>query len=353
MKVLIMVVALLAFLVDAIGDGWTTPVVESLPYKETAETIESAEVQRMSVVSPTRNSPRLAGTVGGLLPTELHLGSLRRARNFMVATNGLAAMVTVGLEVYPTSTSTFSTKTQRQFVGFGSFEEFVEDSRLGMNLVLNKFRTNVLSPDIVVHAKLAIMYFSDDPESTNYRTALSMINPICSFRDLTLDKAMSVIGAEAPSLSEIMVVPVPELVSVSMQVLVDANTMATMDWTPETGPRLSSWKEPKEFTTSYYLYIRPWVVTNADYVRINLRSRSGEVKTYTQWGGAIVPPTLTLNRDGTVNVSATRGSDVAIEASQDLRVWSYQTTLTNVADKSSVKVLNLDLPAAFLRGVSF
>jgi hypothetical protein len=311
MKMFLLVSVLLAFVMNVFGDGdWKLVSITDNP---------------PSVVSD--NSPKLASLQSDGLPLRLPIGSTSTIRDYIVASNGLAMNVIVGLGVYTPKTKELT--NGRWSFGYGSYEQMLEDSRKIMEQAVAYFKTNDFSADTMVYSILIVTYFNDEMGTLDRdRITLNMINPCSTFGTLTADKAMAVIGIDAPSYKEQVIVPVPKLRRAEYTVDISSTEQAKLVWTKETGPQLANWKSPKDSTVQNYVYLRSWAADGSVRSRFTLETLTGERVTYTQFGVRLKSPEFSI-RKGEVGVTVARGSDTYIATSQDMKDWQVVQSISS------------------------
>jgi len=306
------------------------------------------------------NSPKLASLQGGGdgLPLKLPIGSRKAIRDYIVASNGLAMNVIVGLAIYTPKTKELT--NGRWSFGYGSYEQMLEDSRNIMAQAVTIFKTNNISPDTMVYAILRVTYFNNESGVEKFPLVFSMENPASTFSTLNAEKAMEVIGLDDPARIEQVVVPIPKLPKIEVTAEIQEGTQATMIWTPETGPQLSStWKtkDPtRESTISGYLYLKNWLIDGSLRTRISLTTASGQVVTYTQFGVRITPPVFAI-RNGEVDLTVSNGSDTDIFSSKDwvnwTRVQSVRSFHAGSDRPTATFVVPMNQNHLIFRGVSY
>lgn len=273
-----------------------------------------------------KQSVALAGSEVDRLPLKLPIGSKRAIRDYIVASNNLAMNVIVGLGTYEPTTKEL--RNSRWSFGYSSYEEMLADSRAIMEQAVAIFKTNNMPSDRMVYSILRVTYFNDNPLPDHDPIVLNMINPASAFGTLTADKAMSVLGVDAPVLKEQVVIPVPKLSRAEYTVDISPTEQAKMVWTEATGPQLQNWKSAKEYTIQGYVYLRSWAADGSVRARFTLETLSGENVTYTQFGVRMKPPAFAI-RKGEVDVTVARGSDTAIATSQDMQNWTVVQSISS------------------------
>jgi hypothetical protein len=257
------------------------------------------------------------------LPARLPGGSRKEVLDYIVSSNSIAMNVYVGVGVYGEGRNELL--TGRASKGFNSYEEFLADVRVGMALVVEAFKTNVIRPDHDVYTTILVIYFNDGKsENRGSPIALSKGNLACKFRDLSLDKAMAVVGWNSKSDAEQVIIPVSSLKSVRVTAHASPGIIAEMTWTDAAKPVLSSnWRDfdlASQTTTPTYLHLSSWLLSGDKRVRINLESASGHTKGYTQFGDDLGVVKLQMTSD-TLLVVYPRGASVRIRASSDMMSW--------------------------------
>lgn len=342
----LLVSVLLAFVMNAFGDGdWKLVSVTDNP------------------VSVSDNGPKLAslqgGDLGDGLPLKLPIGSRKAIRDYIVAPTNMQMNIVVGLAIYGSRTFELTTSLYA-YNGYRSYEEMLAVAKLAMVQAVAIFKTNSIPSETTVYSVLRVTYFNSEVGNSKFPIALSMENPASTFSTLTVEKAMDVIGPDDPARIEQVVVPIPKLAKVEVLAEIEEGVQATMTWTPESGPQLSStWKakdSTRESTIAGYLYLKNWLIDGSIRSRVSLTTSSGKVVTYTQFGVRITPPDFAI-RNGEIDLTVSNGSDTDIFSSPDLVNWTRIQSIRSFHAGSDRPTATFTVPMnqshLFFRGASY
>lgn len=321
-------ISMMALAVSALGGGGEWQFVDRPPVVEVdGQVVRNPEVSFVGDIGHQRTLASVNNPAP--LPTRLPGGSRKEVLDHIVSSNSIAMNVYVGVGVY--GEGRYELLTGRASRGFSSYNEFLADVRIGMGLVIEKFRTNNIRPDHDIITRVLVTYFNDDiTTDRGSPQALSKGNFACKFQDLTLERAMAVIGPDSPSLAEQVIIPVSSLKSVRVTAFAAPGITAEMTWTDSAKPILSSnWRNfdlASQTTTPSYLHLSSWLLSGERRVRINLQTASGVVGNYTEFGDNLKDVQLQMTTER-IRVISPRGAEVAIFESSDLSNWVETATV--------------------------
>ncbi len=309
------------------------------------------------ILGPSSTQRRALASVNNALPESLPgIGSRQIMRDYIVGFNDLAMNIHVGLQ--SDSPEDLLIMTGKWSDGYNSYAEFLADIEEGLSRVLARFRTNNLPSERLVYANVYITYLNDGnfSEDRGNRVALSILNKVSTFGQLTLDKVMddSVVGLNCEATEQVIIRMGPRLKKIDIAVELSPGTFAEFNWTALTGPAPLStiWRQfsTKEWTTASYLYIRGWLADGSRPVRTVLQANTGDQAVYTQFGDRIRIPDLAI-QGGNLVINSAKGSNLELWSSMDLKTWQRLTTVKSVDQVTRIPI-SLQGNRGFFRGDS-
>ncbi len=309
-----------------------------------------------SIKGDWKTSRVLHGTPSSLPDHLPGMGSKETMLNYIVASNNMAMNVHIGLVIE--TPVRHELRTGRWADGFSSYAECLKDIGTGFALVWAKYRTNDLPHDSLVYATITVTYFNDNVvgEDRGNGLALQVYNPVDTVERVTLDKILASIEIDDKINYGQVIVRVPRLTSINMLVEVEPGLIAELDWTAAGAKPSSLWRtlSSREWTTPTYLYLRNWYADGSKPGRFTLRSQTGQVVTYTQYGDDLGDVRLEMLRGATaIKISRPRGADIDLFSSPDLVNWTHQISVQVGSEPAMVNVAQPSINMQFFRGVAF